>query len=162
MPMAGKTLLEQFAVKCDLFASMEELSAAVAALVAPFGYPNVASGVLGNPGTVEAMHFANWEPAWMDLYRRNKFLRIDPAHLGGELRRAGRHCPIVRTTAEGPSACSRRADGSALRAGISSRSGLPTTSSGRSLLSAARTRAAPRNASLCARLPAWCSIAPRR
>ena len=76
------------------------------------------------------MHFANWEPAWMDLYRRNQFLRIDPAHLGGELRRAGRHWPIARTTAEGPSAGSRRADGSALRAGISSRSGLPTTSSG--------------------------------
>ena len=77
--------------------------------------PNVASGVLGNPGTLEAMHFANWEPAWMDLYRRNKFLRIDPAHLGGELRRARRHRPIARRTAEGPSACSRRADGSALR-----------------------------------------------
>ena len=54
MPMGGKTLLEQasaFAVQCDFFASMEALSAAVAALVAPFGYPNVASGILGNPGT---------------------------------------------------------------------------------------------------------------
>jgi DNA-binding CsgD family transcriptional regulator len=79
--MSGKTLLEQasaFAAECDSLASMEELSAAIVALAAPFGYPNVASGLLGNPGKLEALHFANWDPAWMDLYRRSKFLRIDP------------------------------------------------------------------------------------
>jgi DNA-binding CsgD family transcriptional regulator len=79
--MHGKTLLEQasaFAAKCDSLASMDELSAAIVALVAPFGYPNVASGVLVNTGKMETLHFAKWNPAWLDLYMRSGFPRIDP------------------------------------------------------------------------------------
>jgi DNA-binding CsgD family transcriptional regulator len=89
--MRGGTLLKEasaFAARCECVVYMEELSAAIAALVAPFGYPNVASGLLGNPDNAqETLHFATWDPALLDFYVRNRFLRIDPvpvwaAHCG--------------------------------------------------------------------------------
>jgi DNA-binding CsgD family transcriptional regulator len=88
--MRGGTLLKEasaFAVRCECVASMEELSAAIVALIAPFGYPNVASGVLTYLGKMQTLHFAHWDLAWLDLYMRNGFPRIDPvpiwaAHCG--------------------------------------------------------------------------------
>jgi hypothetical protein len=76
-------------------ATMDELSAAVMAIVGPLGYV-AASGRLGHPGPPEAFHFATWNPAWWDLYLRNGFIRFDPVPIwavrsgsavtGGELR----------------------------------------------------------------------------
>ncbi len=57
---------------------MDELSAAVFALVAPLGYSAVASGRVGHTGPPEAFHFANWNPEWMELYLRSGFMRFDP------------------------------------------------------------------------------------
>jgi len=96
--MRAKSLLKtvvSFAEKSENVASMNELSAAVMAIVGPLGYV-AASGRLGHPGPPEAFHFATWNPAWWDLYLRNGFIRFDPVPIwavrsgsavtGGELR----------------------------------------------------------------------------
>ncbi len=77
-----RTLLEvagAFAAECEQIATMDDLSCGVCALVAPFGYPGVASGRLGRTdNTAETFHFANWNPEWRDFYFRSGFVRIDP------------------------------------------------------------------------------------
>lgn len=82
--MGVKRLLDSasaFAAECERMATMDELARGVCALVAPFGYPNVASGRIGRSGAPETFHFANWDPEWVKLYMRRNFLRIDPVPL---------------------------------------------------------------------------------
>jgi LuxR family transcriptional regulator, quorum-sensing system regulator LasR len=78
------TLLEScsaFAPECERMATMDNLARGVCALVAPFGYPGVASGRLGRGGAPETFHFANWTPGWLEFYLASGFLRIDPVPL---------------------------------------------------------------------------------
>jgi DNA-binding CsgD family transcriptional regulator len=82
--MGVRSLLESasaFAAECERMATMDELARGVCALVAPFGYPNVASGRVGRSGAPETFHFAQWDPEWVKLYMRRDFLRIDPVPL---------------------------------------------------------------------------------
>ena len=76
------TLLDHavaFAAECERIATIEERARAVCALVAPFGYPGVASGRLGRRGPPDTFHFANWNPEWREFYFRSGFLRLDSA-----------------------------------------------------------------------------------
>jgi DNA-binding CsgD family transcriptional regulator len=81
MPKRAKTLLAQasaFAAQCEQMTTMEALCIGVVDVVEPFGYPYVASGIVTYPGKIETMHFAHWDAAWLDYYRRHDFLQIDP------------------------------------------------------------------------------------
>jgi LuxR family quorum-sensing transcriptional regulator LasR len=75
------TRASAFASECDRFATIADLADGVYALVAPLGYPLVASGRLGRSGAPETFHFANWEPRWRDFYMKSGFLPIDPVPL---------------------------------------------------------------------------------
>lgn len=79
MPMKDLLhLVEAFAERSEGIDSIAKLSAAVATMVAPLGYTAVASGRLGQPTPANALHFAIWEPQWMELYVRKGFVRFDP------------------------------------------------------------------------------------
>ncbi|SRR5579883_164985 len=67
-----------FAESIARITTMDELAAAVAALVAPLGYTAIASGRLGHTGPPEAFHFARWDPRWLELYLGSGFMRFDP------------------------------------------------------------------------------------
>ena len=82
--MGARSLVESasaFAAICEQLTTMDELARSVCALVAPFGYPNVASGRVGRSGAPDTFHFAQWDPEWVKLYMRRDFLRIDPVPL---------------------------------------------------------------------------------
>ena len=82
--MGGRSLVDcasAFAAECEQLATIDELSRGVCALVASFGYPNVASGRIGRSGAPDTFHFANWDPKWLEFYMRKDFLRIDPVPL---------------------------------------------------------------------------------
>lgn len=67
-----------FSETAKQIASLADLSGRVRRIVTPLGYTAIASGRLGNSTAVESLHFATWDPKWLDLYFSNDFVRIDP------------------------------------------------------------------------------------
>jgi LuxR family quorum-sensing transcriptional regulator LasR len=68
----------EFAEQAAQMESLEELSAALLAIVEPLGITAIASGRLGHVGPPEAFHFAKWNPEWLKFYLQNDFMRVDP------------------------------------------------------------------------------------
>jgi DNA-binding CsgD family transcriptional regulator len=71
-------IIADFAENSQHVSSMAALSAAIGKVVEPLGYRAVASGRLGNIAPADALHFANWDPAWLEIYSRRGFIRFDP------------------------------------------------------------------------------------
>ena len=57
--------------------SIEELVSILMTLILPMGYTAAASGLLGLEGP-SALHFANWDPGWLNLYVTKNFIFLDP------------------------------------------------------------------------------------
>jgi DNA-binding CsgD family transcriptional regulator len=78
--MTDKSLLDEargFVAECEKIGSLDELKRRLGELVGGFGFPYVACGRIGQTGLLDALHFANWEPAWLELYLKEEFVHID-------------------------------------------------------------------------------------
>ncbi len=78
--MTDKSLLENvrgFVAECEKIGSLDDLRDQLGGLVGGFGFPLVASGRIGQTGLLDALHFANWEPAWLEYYLKQEFVHID-------------------------------------------------------------------------------------
>jgi DNA-binding CsgD family transcriptional regulator len=67
-----------FADSIEQIKSLADLSSRVEKIVTPLGYTAIASGLLGNSEAAEALHFATWDPKWLDTYFSKGFVRMDP------------------------------------------------------------------------------------
>jgi LuxR family quorum-sensing system transcriptional regulator CciR len=60
--------------------SIAKLLATLLKIIEPAGYTGVASGLLGSESP-DALHFANWNKAWLAHYENNRYIFIDPVPL---------------------------------------------------------------------------------
>jgi DNA-binding CsgD family transcriptional regulator len=78
--MTDESLLNQargFVAECETIGSLDELKRRLAELVGGFGFPLVACGRIGQTGLLDALHFENWDAAWLEHYLREEFVHID-------------------------------------------------------------------------------------